>query len=284
MERKLLPKSLLDAVKRSPRLYAAGRKVRFAVGGRIPPRQFDGVPGRIHFNDLGLPDNSAGSVELYRRGGELVVQHIEESLSASGQSLGEVASWLDFGCGYGRVVRVLAGRVEPQRIWAADVNREAVEFTAREFGVRPLYSTPEVAGLTLPPVDYIYAISVLTHLPAERGRELLQVLADALTPGGHLLFTTHGSWALEHPEWYGEAYAETGDDLRDEVAARGVAYVPYRHYGSEDYGLTWHSSAHVAEMVETLSGPPLRRVRFVEDGLGESTGHQDVHVYRREPS
>ncbi|MCA1834671.1 MAG: methyltransferase domain-containing protein [Actinobacteria bacterium] len=283
MGRKLLPKSALDAVKRSPRLYAGARALRFKLGRFVPPRQFDGIPGRIHFNDLGLPDDSPPSLELYRSGAELVVDHIEQSLAPARQRLTDIDAWLDFGCGYGRVVRALATRVEPQRIWAADVNREAVEFCAREFGVHPIVSTPDVATLTLPSVDYIYAISVLTHLPPERGRELLRVFAEALRPGGYLLFTTHGRWALDRPEWYAAAYAQMQRRLREEVDRDGVAYIPYHHYGTQDYGMTWHSSSRVAELVGSLRRPLLEQVLFAEDGLGESTGHQDVHVYRRSP-
>ena len=48
------------------------------------------------------------------------------------------SAWLDFGCGYGRVIRFLVERVPPDRIWASDVAHEAVDFCRSEFGVHPL--------------------------------------------------------------------------------------------------------------------------------------------------
>jgi SAM-dependent methyltransferase len=50
---------------------------------------------------------------------------------------------LDFACGYGRAVRFLALAVPGTRIWAADVQREAVEFVTREFRVHGIASSTD---------------------------------------------------------------------------------------------------------------------------------------------
>ena len=42
---------------------------------------------------------------------------------------------LDFACGYGRLLRFLTLSVPPTRIWASEIQPEALDFVVREFGV-----------------------------------------------------------------------------------------------------------------------------------------------------
>ena len=42
---------------------------------------------------------------------------------------------LDFACGYGRLLRFLTLCVPPTRIWASEIQPDALDFVVREFGV-----------------------------------------------------------------------------------------------------------------------------------------------------
>jgi SAM-dependent methyltransferase len=275
---KIIPDGLLQALKRSPRVYQAARRVRMQVGRVVPPRRFDGLPGRVHFNDFMLDDTTPGGVERYRDRAMNIVRLIERSLERGGRSFDDIRSWLDFGCGYGRIIRFLAERTDPARVYASDVIEEGVEFCASEFGVNPLHSRATLAELELGRFDFVYAISVLTHLDEENGLVMLQLLHDWLEPRGIVLFTTHGRWALDNIGFYGATYEPLKQDVTRRVEETGVAFVPYHHYPGERYGMTWHSADYVQSELRRLHGDEMTLLFHEPHGLD---GHQDVFAYQR---
>lgn len=278
MRTKLLPDFALDRLKRHTWAYQSARKLRMAMGRAVPPRKLEGLDGRVHFNDFMLVDDSPEGVETYRTRALNVIGLIDRSLEAAGRSVGDVRRWLDFGCGYGRVLRFLVQRVDPDRVYASDVIDEGVEFCASEFGVHPLHSTAALRDLDLGRFDFLYAISVLTHLDEENETAMMEFLHRSLEPGGIALFTTHGQWSLDHLDFYGEIYVEMHDDLARRVRERGLAYVPYHHYAGDDYGMTWHSAEYVQSRMAELHGDSMRLLFFEPHGLDH---HQDVFAYQR---
>ncbi|WP_156744587.1 class I SAM-dependent methyltransferase [Mycobacterium sp. E740] len=273
----LLPKQTLDLIKRNPYAYTALRTVRMQAGRFVPPQHVTGVPGRVHFNDFMLvSDEEALRPEGYLGGAESVIALIEEGLSKSGRSFADLRTVLDFGSGYGRVIRLLISRVEPSRVFAADVIREAVAFCESEFGVNPIFPGRGGRLPVIPPMDLIYAISVLTHLPAERGNEVLRAWAKAIEPGGVLLFTTQGPGAADDPTHYGLPESSSAD-IKARLEKDGFVYEPYAHYLGDDYGVTFHTPEHVAELAARHL-PDFEQVAHLPKGLD---GHQDVFVYQR---
>jgi SAM-dependent methyltransferase len=268
---------LVATVKRHRRLHRAARKARFAVGHLLPPRRFDEIPGRVHFNDFMFLNNSPTEVASYAERARNVIDLIGEALAEGGRTFDDVERWLDFGCGYGRVVRFLVGRVPPERVFVSDVVAEGVDFCAREFDVHPLYSRAELDRVNLGSFDFIYAISVITHVNERNSTEFLRVVGESLTEGGIALFTTHGQWSIANVGLYGPEY----DDRRSEIAAlveeRGIAYLPYE-YVDEDYGMTWHSREYIERTMAELHGSRVAPLMFKPHALD---GHQDVHVFQR---
>jgi SAM-dependent methyltransferase len=278
MKTKLLPDGALDFLKRHRRLYQASRRARMQVGRLVPPRRFEGLPGRVHFNDFMLDDTTPAGVLRYRDRALNVIRLIEQSLERGGRSFEDIRSWLDFGCGYGRVMRFLVERVDPERVHASDVIHEGVEFSAREFGVHPIHSSAQLGQLDLGRFDFVYAISVLTHVDEDNSLALLRLLGESLEPGGIVLFTTHGRWALDNIGTYGAVYEEQQGAIAREVEERGLAFVPYHHYPGESYGMTWHSADYVRAQMERLHGDDVKLLFHEPRGLDE---HQDVFVYQR---
>jgi SAM-dependent methyltransferase len=278
MYRHLIPHRLADAVRRRPRLHRAARRVRATAGGLLPPRTFPGIPGRIHPNDFMFDHGSPEEVASYAERAGNVLANIEASLDAAGRTFDDAERWLDFGCGYGRVIRFLVERVPPERVWASDVVGEGVDFCASEFGVHPLYSKPDLEAVELEQVDVVYAISVLSHLNEPNSRAFLRVLGEALRPRGVGLFTTHGRWSLEHPHLYGAEFGARKDEIAREVEQRGLSFVPYAFTSGEDYGMAWHAKEWIEATVAELHGDALRLVRFVPHGLDD---HQDVFAFQR---
>lgn len=280
MNTKIVPTSVLDALKRHPRAYRAARRVRMGLGRVVGPRTLDGIPGRVHFNDFMLEDDSPEGVARYRERALNVLRNVDESVTAAGRSVDDIDTWLDFGSGYGRVLRFLVQRTPPETVWASDVIQEAVEFCAEEFGVNAIHADRPIRELQLPRFDFIYAISVITHLDEEGSREFLRRLPEWLEPGGIAMFTTHGEWSLANVGFYGETFEQKRQEIARDVGRRGIAFVPYHHYGGDDYGMTWHSADYIRETLEDLHGASVTLVRFAPRGLDE---HQDVFAYQRVP-
>jgi 2-polyprenyl-3-methyl-5-hydroxy-6-metoxy-1,4-benzoquinol methylase len=279
MYRHLYPQRLVAAVKRRPLLHRAARRMRVTAGRLLPAREFPGIPGRIHPNDFMFDHASAEEVASYAERAGNVVANIEASLAAGGRRFDDVERWLDFGCGYGRVIRFLVEQVPRDRVWAGDVVREGVDFCTSEFGVHPLYSQPDLEALELEPFDFVYAISVLAHLNERNSRAMLRLLGDALRPRGIAMFTTHGGRSLEHPALYGAEYGERRDEIARAVAAHGMTFLPYGFAGGHDYGMAWHAKEWVEETVAELHGDAVRLIRFVPHGLDD---HQDVFAFQRD--
>jgi SAM-dependent methyltransferase len=270
---------IAEVIKRHPRLHRAVRSARFAIGHLVPPRRFDGIPGRVHFNDFMFIDSSPDEIASYAERGRNVVSLVEETLAAAGKTIEDVERWLDFGCGYGRVLRFLLERVPPERVSASDVITEGVEFCRSEFGVTALPSHHDLTSVQLGSFDFVYAVSVLTHLDERNSVDFLRLLGDSLTEGGIAMFTTHGEWSLAHPGHYGSEYEARGAEIESTVRERGIAYLRYA-FAPDDYGMTWHSRGFVEATMAELHGKKLRQLLFKPQGLD---GHQDVFAYERLP-
>jgi SAM-dependent methyltransferase len=100
---------------------------------------------------------------------------------------------LDYGCGYGRVLRVLKKEFPEATVTACDVDRGGVDYCVGAFGVEGIYGSTDARELDLDrEFDLIWVGSVFTHLDESAWSELLPVLRGALADTGMLIFTTQG--------------------------------------------------------------------------------------------
>jgi SAM-dependent methyltransferase len=106
---------------------------------------------------------------------------------------------LDFGVGWGRLIRLFAHDVPEDRLVGVDVDPEILEVCA-ETGVPGRLSLVE-PGEPLPFADgefgLAYAYSVFSHLSEAAARHAFGELARVLAPGGQLTFTTQGKRFLD---------------------------------------------------------------------------------------
>jgi SAM-dependent methyltransferase len=118
----------------------------------------------------------------------------------SGKRLPECRSIIDFACHYGRILRCLRAALPSGKLYACDIDREAVEFCVKEFGCLPLYGSWNLEDMiTDNQHDFIFCISLLTHTRKEYFSKALKRWETMLQPGGLLLFTFLGEDYID--EW-----------------------------------------------------------------------------------
>jgi SAM-dependent methyltransferase len=206
--------------------------------------------------------------------GEQTVALLHDALAAAGRSFEGAARWLDFGCGHGRVLRVLVQHVPAAHITACDLDPEAVAFCASEFRAVPLVSSLDIEAVPLASYDVIWMGSVLTHIAEPAALRVLSSLASHLTDQGVLVFTTHGDTSEEFLRSLAATLPSRRAEIQSRLAADGFAYVPYPHYRSDDYGLSWHRPQWVEQNLS--DGLGLKRILYREKGWA---GTQDAWAF-----
>lgn len=272
---KVLPKRVLDRVKRAPLVYNAGRRVRFALGERLGARQVQGVSGRVHYNDFMLTSTDPAKVDSYLRGAVQFVDILRRSCAEAARDWDSIETVLEIGCGYGRIVRELTKFILPERVCVCDVIEAGARFAAAEFGVRKIPVLEDATPLPLEQFDLVYLLSVYSHLPRNLVVENLQRVAAVLKPGGVVVATVHGEGSAQTAERY-EQYWLDKPRVLDALARTGYYYERYPYYYAE-YGLTWFTRAAFEKLVAETA-PELALVSY---HAMDVDGHQDVFVYRK---
>lgn len=264
---------LRDRLKSFPRLYWTVRSVRKAIGEVLPPKQLPGVPGRIHANDLMMPKRVVRHVPGYVKSGEQVASLIGDHLPNDFRGAG-----LDLGCGHGRVLRHLVAACPDVEWTAVDIDRSAVRFCRREFGVEGLVAPPRLEDLRLPRASYdiVWMGSLITHLDAEAEQQLWALMERVMPDGGLLAFSTLGPSATTALEEFVPGGSSHERAAAAELASHGRAYVPYPHYQRSAYGITLHTPEYLDERVRTVARSA-SRLAYLPQGW---VGTQDLNVFR----
>lgn len=176
---------------------------------------------------------------------------------------GEV-SILDFACGFGRSLRLLPQSSTRSRIWASDIQREAVDFVVEAFGVNGIYSTYEPhefrPGRTF---DCIWVASLFSHLPAPLFRKWLEHLMRLLAPRGVLCFSVH------------DERLAPADVANQEPGISFASTSEIEELDSSAYGTTFVSEAFVRDAVRAAAGGSVHAVHRLPRALAN---HQDLYV------
>jgi cyclopropane fatty-acyl-phospholipid synthase-like methyltransferase len=130
---------------------------------------------------------------------------------------------LDFGCGCGRFMIPMSCMMDPKKLSGTDIDPEAIAWLKGNYSC---FKDVDVNGHAPPTkyasgtFDFIFSVSIFTHLPEDMQHAWLKELSRVMKPGGHGIFTTHG----EH------TFSFLKEDDRKKV--RGAGF----HYG--DFGAT----------------------------------------------
>jgi SAM-dependent methyltransferase len=159
-------------------------------GVRVSPLLRDVLPG--------LP---AESIQLQANGlsgdraledGFLVYRLFKTIYEAIAGELGTCQAILDFGCGWGRVIRFFLRDLEANKVWGVDHYDKAIETcqqTNRWHPFQQINPFPPT-GFAPSTFDLILAYSVFSHLSEAAQRAWVEEFARLLRPGGVLIVTT----------------------------------------------------------------------------------------------
>ena len=149
--------------------------------------------------------------------GDMISSRIREIVDAEGRSLDGAKRILDFGCGCGRVLRFFENRPLSCRLFATDIDEEAVSWCGNNLASLATFSR----NGDQPPLEFesdffdlILAISVFTHLPEALELSWLSELLRVAKPGAILLLSFHGE----------RLFSKVPNDSCDELSRRGFCH------------------------------------------------------------
>lgn len=236
---------------------------------RDGPTEDGGVPlppPRLRVQVIGSADSA-----IFVDSGRRQTAFFREILNRNGVVLAGTAQVLDFGCGCGRLARWWTAPGDPA-VYGCDPNRELIEWCRSDL---PLFNA--AVSENDPPLpytdasfDFIYAMSIFSHLPIAGARAWMAELRRVLKPGGHLLFTTAGC---------GHAHG-LSDDERARFD-RGEEVVQFETAIGSNLCLVYHPPEYVsANLLEGLR--LIESVPVTGPGLHpESASTQDSFLVQR---
>jgi SAM-dependent methyltransferase len=117
------------------------------------------------------------------------------------------AQVLEFASGYGRVSRHL----KLPNLTCCDIHADAIDFLRDKIGVKAILSKNNPSDFWLEDqFDFIFVLSLFSHLPSDLFGRWLEQLYSLLRPGGKLMFTASGEAFANQPLYAKILDPETG--------------------------------------------------------------------------
>lgn len=189
-----------------------------------------------------VKDDRDRALVRYYSIGRRILDTIKQIVDWHFDGFENVASFLDFACGYGRFTRFLIQEIPPERIWVSDISTKAVKFQTEYLNVNGIVSTRNPENYLInKKFDCIVVNSFFSHMPEKTFSNWLQNLYNLLTPNGILIFSVHDE-CLRIPG--------------AEMPAKGILFSPSSEIKSldkEEYGTTYVTENFVREIVDKVS-------------------------------
>ena len=193
---------------------------------------------------------SAPEWAFYKASGEGTAAYLAQTIQTHCNFSQPALAVYEWGCGPGRVIRHLPSKLDPKiGVFGSDYNPETIE-----------WCSGNIANVTFslnhlnPPLsynanifDFIYAISVFTHLSEATGLSWAEELFRVLKPGGVLLITTAGDNTYE---------TELLNEEKKKYKEQGIVVRGEYEEGKKMF-LARHNPAYVKEKL-------LRKFEFIE--------------------
>lgn len=229
----------------------------------------DGAPDGLPLPSARLVYLVGGMCDIgqYYDGGVKNFRCIRDILKRNGHDIGSFKSVLDFGCGCGRVIRQWKGLNGP-RVYGSDYNPRLVRWCRESLGFAKFSLNGLGTGLPYKDdkFDFIYTISVFTHLDERLQTFWINELKRVLMPGGLLYLTVHG-----------ESYKSRLSPEGLEKYKRGELVVAGKAYSGDNSCAVFHP----AEYVRNNLAKGFDIVDFVPGDANDA--YQDVYLLKKHP-
>jgi SAM-dependent methyltransferase len=229
-------------------------------------------------------DMFQGHREHYASVGQSALRCIRLAMLAAGK--GEFHSILDFGCGFGRVLRILRAAFPDAELAACDISRDAIDFCAKTFHAAPIPSHEDPAQIKIrKQFDLIWCGTLLTNVNAAHFVGFLKLFHSLMPTGGVFVFTTHGPFVAQRLRTDACNYGLNETAARALVRDYGETGFGYRDYpqetlsrlGLKSYGVSVTRPSWVCRQIESLGD--LRILTYTERAWDN---HQDSVACMRE--
>ena len=131
----------------------------------------------------------------FARVGHQCAHDIQKIMNAAGRPVSSMRSVLDFGCGCGRTLKLLVKNNSATNFFGTDIDSQSIDWCRENFQNIEFSVNNAAPPLPYPDnqFDFIYAISVFSHLSEESHIRWLGELSRVVEPRGYLLATFHGA-------------------------------------------------------------------------------------------
>jgi len=162
------------------------------------PVDFAGIP--IPPAELRFRVHGDLSQKTFLNVGRQVANNIRNCVERVGGEWSSFNDILDFGCGSARIIRYFLAEEDGKQFTGIDINQELIAWCETHInGVNwKLTPTHPPSPLADNSFDFIYGISVFTHLDRELQTLWLKELDRLIRPGGLIMLTVNGTTYVRH--------------------------------------------------------------------------------------
>lgn len=173
---------------------------------------------------------------------------------------------LDFGCGCGRVARYW-GDLKHARVFGSDYNSNLVSWCNNnlKFGTFKVNKLDPPLPFDSEQFDFIYALSVFTHLQENSQHAWMEELTRVLKPNGYCLITTHG-----------ESYLDVLNQEDQQRFMNSGFVVTNKEVSGTNYCNTYNSF----DFVKKKLAMNFSIVSFIPEGA-RGNPHQDLYLLKK---
>jgi SAM-dependent methyltransferase len=213
-------------------------------------------------------------VEKWLATGAVDAGLIRRLLAENGVTLNDLGAILDFGCGCGRVARWWDELSGPA-VYGCDYDGVLTGWCRRNLPFLSVKTNASVPPLPFrrESFDFIYAISLFTHLDAAAQHAWIPDVHRVLRPGGLFLFTVHG-----------ERFTGLLSEPDRAAFGRGEAVVLDPDRSGQEGCAAFHPPSYVREHLLPLHGLELVAAVYEdrdEHHAGSPLGLQDNYLVRK---
>jgi len=205
-------------------------------------------------------------LEWFLKGGQLAAETIREALERNEIGMNQFEKMLDFGCGCGRVTRQWKD-LHGVKVHGTDYNQRLIKWCCHN-----LRFARFVTNQLEPPLsysdqsfDFIYALSVFTHIPEALQFSWMDELRRVMKSQGLLLITTHG-----------KRYLNVMTQEERNRFQQGQLVVQKEQVAGTNMCVTYHPPSYVYEKLARN----YEAVDFIKEGA-KGNPHQDIFLLRK---